>query len=89
MENQQSIFVGSGTKPENFNGINFSVSESKLRDHWYEYNGERYVRLTIEPKKEPMYGKTHNVKINTWKPKEGATSSTPNNVEGNNDLPWA
>tara|TARA_A100000171_G_C2128853_1_gene145314 strand:+ start:1873 stop:2139 length:267 start_codon:yes stop_codon:yes gene_type:complete len=88
MDNQQAIYVGTGTKPDNFSGINFSVAESKLRDHWYEYNGERYVRLTIEPKKEPMYGKTHNVKVNTWKPKGESSAPVKQAVEENSDLPF-
>jgi hypothetical protein len=74
MSNQnEAIYVGSG-KQTNENYINISIKESACQPHWFEYKGEKYLRLTVAKRKEvDQYGKTHNVKINNYNP-EGATS---------------
>ena len=88
MSNQNAIYVGSGKKPQNLDLINISIAESKVRDYWTEYNGERYLKLTVSPRKEQdKYGKTHSVKIDTWKPNTEA-SAPAKAVQGNDDLPF-
>lgn len=90
MENQnQKPAVGWGKEIVTNNGsfITFSVSESKLRDAWFDYNGDRHVRLKINKLKESnQYGKTHVINVNEWQPKTSESSSTP--VETNNNLPF-
>ena len=87
-------YVGKGVKTEGYDLVNISLSRSKLENHWYEYNGEHYIKLTVGGLREKdQYGKTHSVWINDYKPngqnEQKPSSSKPvgNNVsEG--DLPF-
>lgn len=83
---KEAIYVGSGKKPENFDLINISIAESKVVDYWKEYNGERYLRLVVTPKRQKdEYGKTHSVRIDTWEPSPKAEDAQPSkNVYINN-----
>ena len=70
-------YVGKGTKVSNFDLTNISLSKSKLEDHWYEYNGEHYISLTVGGLRETdKYGKTHSVWVNDYKP-DGQAQATP------------
>ena len=62
------IYVGSG-KSSNY-GVNISVCLTDLpKEHIFEYNGKKYIKLTVNEKREvDQYGKTHSVSVNTWKP---------------------
>lgn len=84
-------FVGKGVKAGNFDLINISISKSKLDNHWFEYNGEHYVKLTVGGLKETdQYGKTHSVWINDYQP-EGQTQQKSAPVARDNsgtDLPF-
>ena len=71
--NNENIYCGSGTEKvfdEGRSLINFSLDLAKLKDHVSEYNGKKYVNLTIGANRDGAndYGKTHYVKINTFKP---------------------
>jgi hypothetical protein len=71
--------------------VNFSISESKVKESWFEYNGERYLKLTIGALKKPdNYGKTHSVWIDNYKPKEGGNDGGGQAPvkEKLNDLPF-
>ena len=72
------IYVGKGVKVRgDFGLINISIAESKLNNHWYEYNGERYIKLTVGALRQTdQYGKTHSVWVNDYQP-EGQANSTP------------
>lgn len=63
-------YVGTGRQaPNGMEIVNISIAESKIKDFWSEYNGERYLRLGISKKKEAdQYGKTHSVYIDEWQP---------------------
>ena len=64
-------YVGSGKKVGNYDLINFTIAEDKVKDAWFDYNGKRYLRLTIGNKKEAdQYGKTHSVWLDEYKPEE-------------------
>ena len=64
-------YVGSGKKAANFDIVNIALSEDKLKDHWYTYEGKRYVKLAIGALREPnAYGKTHSVWIDDYKPEQ-------------------
>ena len=84
-------YVGKGVKAGNFYLINISISKSKLENHWFEYNGEHYVKLTVGGLKETdQYGKTHSVWINDYQP-EGQTQQKSAPVARDNngtDLPF-
>ena len=86
MENKK-IYVGNGKENEQYGFVNFSVCLSDLpQEHVNEYNGKKYINLTISKKKEvDAYGKTHAVTVNTWKP-EGQSNTTAAQVD--NDLPF-
>tara|TARA_R110000744_G_scaffold77156_3_gene152534 strand:- start:57 stop:323 length:267 start_codon:yes stop_codon:yes gene_type:complete len=78
MEKSENIYCGSGTEKTFSEGrsiVNFSVRLSKLKDHVYEYNGEKYVNLTLGANRDGAndYGKTHYVKVNTFKPEPQTT----------------
>jgi hypothetical protein len=63
-------YVGTGRQaPNGLEIVNISVAESKVKDFWTEYNGERYLRLGVSKKREAdQYGKTHSVYIDEWLP---------------------
>lgn len=72
------LYVGKGVKAGNFDLINISISKSKLEDHWFEYEGEHYVKLTVGGLRETdKYGKTHSVWVNDYKPTEQAQAAKP------------
>ena len=55
-------YVGSGKKVGNYDLVNFTISEDKTKDAWIEYNGRRFLKMTIAKKKEvDQYGKTHHL----------------------------
>ncbi len=91
MSQQERQYVGRGKKAGNFDLVNFSISESKIKDSWFEYKGERYLKLTIGALKNPdNYGKTHSVWIDNYEPKGdgGKATETKAVQEMKNDLPF-
>ena len=77
-------YVGSGKKVGNYDLVNFTISEDKTKDAWIEYNGRRFLKMTIGKKKEvDQYGKTQSIWLDEWKPDE---KSEPQNPE--TDLPF-
>lgn len=63
-------YVGTGRQaPNGLEIVNISIAESKVKDFWSEYNGERYLRLGVSKKREAdQYGKTHSVYIDEYQP---------------------
>ena len=63
-------YVGTGRQaPNGMEIVNISNAESKVKEFWSEYNGERYLRLGVSKKREAdQYGKTHSVYIDEWQP---------------------
>jgi len=85
-------YVGNGTKGK-YSYINFSVCVDKLVPHVFDYQGKKYVKLTIAEKKETdQYGKTHTVFIDEKadKPNEPAVTSAQHNPDRETvqDLPF-
>lgn len=83
-------YVGNGTQSGEYY-INISLKESQLKPHFYEYNGERYVRLTVGKLREANeWGKTHSVWINDYQAnKEQQQESTQNApVSAGDGLPF-
>jgi hypothetical protein len=84
-------YVGRGKQVGNYDLVNFSIAESKVAESWYEYNGERYLKMTIGKLKQPdNYGKTHSVWIDEYKPQENGAAAPKKAVatEGSSDLPF-
>lgn len=78
-------YVGSGKKVGNYDLINFTISEEKTKDAWIEYNGKKYLKLTIGNKKEAdQFGKTHSIWLDEYVP-EQKSETTKKEVT---DLPF-
>lgn len=76
-------YVGNGKKAGSYDIVNISIKESMTKDHWYEYNGERYLRLAVGALKQVNeYGKTHTVWIDDYKPQEKKQTSTAKAGDG-------
>lgn len=87
MSNEKK-YIGSGKQVGEYDMINVSISEDKVKDHWFEYNGQRYLKITVAKRKEAdQYGKTHTVFIDEYEPKEKVATNPPKKEE-ENDLPF-
>jgi len=66
----EHIYVGNG-KTLKHGAVKVALNLTKLqaaKEHFYEYNGEKFVNIVVAELKEERYGKTHSVKVDTWKP---------------------
>jgi len=72
----EKIYLGSGKKAKDFDIVNITVCLSKIpKESIYEYNGEKYVNLSVSAKKEvDQYGKSHSVALNTFEKKDNNQS---------------
>ena len=68
--------------------INMTVHLDKIGEHVYEYEGKKYVNLTIGANKGGAneYGKTHYVAIDTFKP--DAKEESKDDSKGGDELPF-
>ena len=82
-------YVGNGVQSGDYY-INISLKKSALEQHFFEYNGEQYVRLTVGKNKEiNQYGKTHSVWVNDYQPnKENQSQSQNSSVKAGDGLPF-
>ena len=73
MEKKETIYCGNG-KEVNFQDggsiVNFTLHLDKIKEHVYDYEGKKYVNLTISALKGGAneYGKTHYLAVDTYKP---------------------
>lgn len=74
MSTEQKKYVGTGkSSSEFFTNITVELTNEDLKKAIYEFNGKKYVNLTVGKKREAdQYGKTHYVCINEFKPEEKA-----------------
>ena len=80
---EEKIYVGNGVSKFDGQMVSMSVCLSDLpKEHMFEYNGKRYIKLNVSAKRDGAddYGKTHYVKINTFKP-EPQNNSTEKKEE--------
>ena len=87
---KETIFCGNGKEVKFDDGgsiVNFSIALDKIRDHIYDYDGKKYVNLTLCKNRDGAneYGKTHYIKINAYKPE--AQKETVGSTKGD-DLPF-
>ena len=76
-EKKQRQFCGNGVQKNEFY-TDVTLKKSQVDQHWFEYNGEEYLRLTVGKNREvTQYGKTHSVWINDYKPENKEASSAP------------
>ena len=73
MEKKETIYCGNG-KEVNFQDggsiVNFTLHLDKIKEHVYDYEGKKYINLTISALKGGAneYGKTHSIRINDFEP---------------------
>jgi hypothetical protein len=80
-------YVGNGKQAGEYY-VNISLKKSQLEPHYYEYNGEQYVRLTIgKLKEENQWGKTHSVWVNDYE-SENKPEQTKSPVSAGDGLPF-
>lgn len=83
----EKLYVGNGKKAGNYDIVNISISEEKVRDHWFDYNGKKYLRLAVGGLREPnQYGKTHSVWVDNYKPDEN--NQTTRTAQAGDGLPF-
>lgn len=83
-------YVGNGTQSGEYY-INISLKKSQLEPHFYEYNGEQYVRLTVGKLREANeWGKTHSVWVNDYQANKDQQDDNANNapVKAGDGLPF-
>ena len=81
-------YVGSGKQMGNYDLVNFTIAEEKTKDAWIEYNGKRYLKLTIGKKKEvDQYGKSHSIWLDEYVP-DSAKQNEPAKPLPTPDLPF-
>ena len=88
MNQDETIWVGSGKRVKDYDLINVSICVSDCEPHFFEYNGKKYLKVTVAGKKNgpDQYGKTHGVKINTYNPDQN--KQNVNNLPGSDDTPF-
>tara|TARA_R100001440_G_scaffold49314_1_gene69255 strand:+ start:419 stop:706 length:288 start_codon:yes stop_codon:yes gene_type:complete len=83
---KETIYCGNG-KEVNFQDggsiVNFTIHLDKIKEHVYDYEGKKYVNLTISALKGGAneYGKTHSIRINDFEPDS-------NKEKDSKDLPF-
>ena len=83
-------YVGNGTQSGEYY-VNLSLKKSQLDPHFYEYNGEQYVRLTVGKLREANeWGKTHSVWVNDYDPNKSNEGDSPKkaSVSAGDGLPF-
>ena len=80
------VYCGNGKEHKFEDGgsvIHFSLKLSKIKEHIYDFNVEKYVNLTMCANKDGAneYGKTHYVKINDFKPEAKKTAEGSSDTE--------
>jgi hypothetical protein len=94
MEKQEAIYAGSGKTVSGQYGEFFKVTvclSDLPKEHLFEYNGKKYVKLDISKKKETdQYGKNVKVQVDTWKPeaKTASFEAAPAAAQVPDDLPF-
>ena len=82
---EKAIYLGNGKKMnEGWRKSSLCVSDIP-KEHIFEYNGKKYIKLNINDKPEPdQYGKDVNITVDTWKP-DAPKQEDEAPVD---DLPW-
>ena len=82
---EQKIYVGSGRKVEKYDIVNITIClDDKIKPHIYDFNGKKYLNLTVAAKKEAdQYGKTHYVAINEYKPEKKEVQNNESEKDSN------
>ncbi len=72
MEQNKKVRLGSGKKRKD-NWMTASICITDALNHAYEYNGKKYVNVSINIFDQPdQYGKDISITLNDYKPKSSA-----------------
>ena len=73
MNKEEIIYCGSG-KVMSDNWLKVTINPAKIAKYIEEYNGNKFVKLNINIKKEAdQYGKNVSISVDTWKPEKKQT----------------
>jgi len=87
-QKQKKIYCGSGKKKSE-TWLQVSINPEKFADYVQEYNGNKFLKLNINIKKEAdKYGKDVEVSIDTWKPEQKEQSAPVAKQDLSSDLPF-
>ena len=88
----EKIYVGNGISKFDGDQVEFSLdlSNPAIKEHMFDFNGKTYLKLIVGAKKDGAdeYGKTHWVRINTWKPDEKKAAPTKSVSEPDSGMPF-
>ena len=90
MSNQKErAYVGKGKQVGEYDLVNISLRKSQLDPHFYEYNGDQYIRLTVGKRKEvDQYGNSHTVWVNDYKADNSQAETKKAPIKGGDGLPF-
>jgi len=87
-QKQKKIYCGSGKKKSE-TWLQVSINPEKFADYVQEYNGNKFLKLNINIKKEAdKYGKDVEVSIDTWKPEQKEQSAPVVKQDFSDSLPF-
>jgi hypothetical protein len=68
--NYERDYIGTGKQVATTNMIKATIPVDNINEHIYEYEGRKYLTVTIGPKKNgaDQFGKTHNVWVDVLIP---------------------
>lgn len=85
-------YLGNATENTQYDIINGTICVSDLaKEDLFEYEGKKYLRISIGRKKEVKYGKTHSIWVNEYTPdnpkqEQAPAARPPKSLE--EDLPF-
>lgn len=74
MDKEKTIYCGGGKKMGS-DWLKVTVHIDKIKDHVFEYKGNKYLKLNVNIKDQPdQYDKDVSLSIDTYKPEEKKTT---------------
>jgi hypothetical protein len=82
MAETKTIYCGGGKK-QNAAWSKITVNLSRIpKEHIFEYNGEKFVKLNVNTVDPPKYDKDISLSVDTWKPdSQSQGKSQPTSTE--------
>ena len=89
MDKKPTIYCGGGKKM-NDNWMTVTVHIDKVKEHVFDYKGNKYLKLNVNLKDQPdQYGKDVSLSVNTYNPEEQKETKPVAEVSNSSDdLPF-
>lgn len=89
MEKKPTIYCGGGKKMTD-NWMTVTVHIDKVKEHVFDYKGNKYLKLNVNLKDQPdQYGKDVSLSVNTYNPEEQKETKPVAEVSNSSDdLPF-